>query len=296
MKTYFNQLDIHTNHIFDFETDCYFIEPIEYEKRQTRRIIVQLIERLNIKIISSVKSTESPDNIHFKNITITSKHTDFDYWFALKLRQYQMSLKNIPKFLDYHLSKSFNNDKKHFNEFLKLTLLQYQKIFFNKKVSKMVKNYLNTNLVSIKHTFQNNKPRKPKTNYQTLILKGYQNDTSFIKNNIVYFVDILYTLKKENFIHKKTSFESFKNIFKDQPIESSDRIKWTGTIKELQWFVKYLVYDSKKVVDLDKDIWLVTMRCFVNKTGEEFTESQLRNASGNNITRKRLLESILVTI
>ncbi len=37
MKTYFNHHDIHTNHIFDFETDCFFHDPIEYKKSKLEK-------------------------------------------------------------------------------------------------------------------------------------------------------------------------------------------------------------------------------------------------------------------
>ncbi|WP_281989490.1 hypothetical protein [Aquimarina aggregata] len=293
MKTYFNHLDIHTSHIFDFETDCYFLEPMHYEKKQTRRIISQLIEKLKIKIISSTKPTESDNYTHIKDITITSNHTDFDYWFALKLRQYQMKLKSISAFLNYHLSYSFRNNRSKFNNFLELVLLQYQDIFFNKKLTKTVKKYRKNHLSLTERKNISNKIRKPRTDYNTFQLKMLKHNRNYIKENIVNFMDIWFALKKENFIDKHTSFENFKAIFKNQPIEPSNRIKWIGTNKELQWFVKYLVYDSKKVVYLDKDIWLIAIQCFVKEGEKEFTELQLRNATGNKLDRKEFLRTIL---
>ena len=292
MKTYFNHLDIHTTHIFDFETECFFKDPLEFNKTQTRKILSQLIRKLTPPggILKSLQEDPCP---LIQNYLITKESKDFDYWFALKLRQYQMRLKDISDFLNYHLSRSFHSNKKAYSEFLKMVLLQYEKVFFNKNVSKIVKRYFKTILTSIKRKLRNTKLRKPKTNYQTLFLKACQNNSSYLKKNIVNFMDVWLALKKENFIHTQTPFENFKNIFKSRTIMSSKRIKWTGTNKELQWFAKYLVYKSDKVVNLDKDIWLVVIKCFVKGNGEEFTESQLRNASGNKIQRKESLDNIL---
>ncbi|WP_299244156.1 hypothetical protein [uncultured Aquimarina sp.] len=293
MKTYFNQLDIHTNHIFDFETECFFKDPLEFNKTQTRKILSQLIKKLSPIDKAYSKSLKNDPCPLIQNYLITIESSDFDYWFALKLRQYQIRLKDISRFLTYHLYNSFNNDKKLFYEFLKMTLLQYEKIFFNKKVSKMVKKYFNSALFSIEHTFCKTVPRKPKTDYNTLLLKSYQNEVFFFKKNIVVVMDVWSALKKDNFISKETSFESFKNIFKDQLVDPKNRVIWTGTNKELQWFVKYLVYESNKVVNLYNDIWLVTIKCFIKSDGKEFTESQLRNASGTLLKRKKTIESVL---
>ncbi len=293
MNTYFDHNDIHTTHIFDFETECFFRDPLEFNKTQTRKILSELITKLTPLREACKKTIVDNPLPLIKNYMITHKSCDFDYWFALKLRQYQMGLKNIFKFLDHHLAQSFNNDRKQFNEFLKLTLLQYEKIFFNKKVSRIVKDYRRTILLSRKNKSQKIQARKPKTSYSTFLLKSLENNPNYIRNHIVVFMDIWYTLKKEGFINKNTTFQNFKAIFKNQPIESLNRIKWIGTNKELQWFVKYLVYESRKVVDLDKDIWLITMKCFVNVDEKEYTESQLRNASGYKIDRKKLLKNIL---
>lgn len=296
MKTYFNHLDIHTSHIFDFETECFFKDPLDFNKKQTRKILSQLIKKLSPTSGAYIKSLKDDPCPLIQNYLITQESEDFDYWFALKLRQYQMRLKDISKFLTYHLSNSFDNNKQVYHDFLKMILLQYEKIFFNKRVSKMVKKYFRTVLYLLKGKHHNKTSRKPKTSYNTLLLKSYQNDDSFFKKNIVAIMDIWSALKKEGFINKETSFENFKNIFKEQPIEKENRIIWTGTNKELQWFVKYLVYESEKVADLDKDIWLVTIKCFLKSGGEEFTESQLRNASGKNLTRKKIIEFLLSNI
>jgi len=295
MKTYFNHLDIHTNHIFDFETECFLRDPLEFDKTQTRKILSQLIRKLTPQRGHKKSIKDDPCPL-LQNYLVTQESPEFDYWFALKLRQYQMNLKRICEFLNYHLCKSFDNDKELYNEFLMILLLQYGKIFFKKKVSKITKQYQSTFLLPIKNKCQNTKVRNPKTNYHTLLLKSFENNPSYIKNNIVHYMDVLSRLKKENFIDKQTSFEQFKAILRNQRLDSIYRIKWIGSNKELQWFVKHLVYDVKKVVDLDKDIWLVTMKCFTKKDGEEFTESQLRNATGNKLYRKKSLEAILSKI
>ncbi len=293
MKTYFNHLDIHTNHIFDFETDCYFLEPTEYNQQQTLKIISQLVEKLEIKLIKATNPSESDGYTKIDNMTITVNHTDFDYWFALKLRQYQIRMKYTFGFLEYHLTHSFNGNKERYEEFLELILLQYKNTFFNKGLTKIVKKYRKNILLKTKRKAPQNTVRKQSTSYNTLLLKELQQNPKYIKEHIVNFMDVWSALKKEEFICKNTSFENFKNIFKSQPIKAKNRITWTGTNKELQWFLKYLVYDSKKIVNLDKDIWVITTKCFMKQHRGEFTESQLRNASGIKLDRKKHLETIL---
>ncbi len=293
MNTYFEHHDIHTNHIFDFETECFVRDPLEFNKKQTRKILSKILKKLAPSQETYVQTLRENPCALLQNYLITKKSPDFDFWFALKLRQYQMELKQIPVFLNYHLKSSFNNDNKAFSEFLKLIILQYKKVFFNKKVSKKVKEYYKLFFKSIENISVKTKERKLTTSYSTLLLKNVQKNPLYLKNNIVDFMDIWSTLKREKFIHQQTSFENFKAIFKEHPIDPKNRIKWTGTNKELQWFIKYLVYDSKKVVDLDKDIWVVTTKCFVRNNETEFTESQLRNASGKRLDRKKIVKSIL---
>jgi hypothetical protein len=60
--------------------------------------------------------------------------------------------------------------------------------------------------------------------------------------------------------------------------------------------MNYLVKDLKKVELHENDIWLVAVKCFVDKDGKEFKTDQLRKASGDNYKRQKLLESILAKI
>lgn len=50
----------------------------------------------------------------------------FDFFFITKLRQ--LRLLDISDFLSFHFERSFNDDKKEFHKFLKLSLLQHQKL------------------------------------------------------------------------------------------------------------------------------------------------------------------------
>lgn len=50
----------------------------------------------------------------------------FDFFFVTKLRH--LSLLNIGDFLSFHFEHNFNDDKKEFHKFLKLALLQHQKL------------------------------------------------------------------------------------------------------------------------------------------------------------------------
>ena len=107
-------------------------------------------------------------------------------------------------------------------------------------------------------------------------------------------LDLAFQLLKEHaFIDTATELEQFKTIFRNKEITPQKRIKWIGSTKELQWFIKELMYESQKIVDLKNDIWLITASCFVDKNGKEFMDSQLRTASGKRLKRKDQLVQIV---
>lgn len=61
-----------------------------------------------------------------ENIIIDKSFPDFDFWFVLKLRQYEFRLSEIRNFLKFQLEASFNNDSKEFIDFLNISLEKHQ--------------------------------------------------------------------------------------------------------------------------------------------------------------------------
>ncbi len=250
--------------------------------------------------------------MHQQNILIDPKSRDFEYWFALKLRQYEFSIMDIDDFLIHHLKNSFNEQREEFHKFTKIVCRQYNENLFTNKVVETVNDFFdhyspnnidNNNLSGHssekKKTKLNSKgERKHKGELRTLLLKAIQEDPEYMKatDTIVSFSNVLSALKKSQFIHNDTSSDNFKAIFKNENIDPSNRIVWIGSVKELQWFVKELVYETQKVVVIKNDIWLITIDCFVSKDGTEFTELQLRNASGKRLKRKELIGNILAQL
>lgn len=236
------------------------------------------------------------------NIVIDSTQEDFEFWFALKLRQYNDKIIKLDDFLNYQLEKSFDNNFKSFSKFLHLTLRQYKNEFLESNVIETAQEWIDS--YSPKETLKDQKEKKPpiasnkeerkmEGDLHSFWLKALQENPQYFQETINTFTDVFAQLKKERFIHANNSLEDFKSIFRNKDISPNKRIIWIGSVKELQWFVKYLMYESKKIADLKNDIWLITSKCFMKKDNNSYTDSQLRNASGKRLQRKVLVESIL---
>lgn len=87
--------------------------------------------------------------------------------------------------------------------------------------------------------------------------------------------DVIYGLKKSQFIDESTSFKQFEKIFCGKKID--EPIKWIGDFGDLRSFIKYL-NDYGCIEDLKKSIWEVTLKCFVDKNGTPFIKLKLVGA------------------
>lgn len=235
------------------------------------------------------------------DIIIDKDHQDFEYWFNLKLRQYEDKILMIDEFLSFQLDKIFESKLDDYVKFLKMSIRQYEGDFYTSKVSDTLKDWIETRSNQIEEPKVKSKPsirsnkgeRKMQEDFNSFLLKAFVENPKYFIINANEQLEILVQLKKNGFIDSVTTPSQFQSIFQNKSISTKKQIIWQGSVKELQWFVKYLVYDSKKVVDLKNDIWLVTAKCFSHKNGTEYSDTQLRNASGKRIQRKELLESIL---
>lgn len=231
---------------------------------------------------------------------ILLKPTDenFDFYFALKLRQYEGNLLLIEDFLTHHLINTFHNDIEKFTRHIKLTLRQYRDCMLSENVSittsEWQKKQANKAPEKTNSTRSNNKQeRKMQGDLNSFELKSLLDNSKYFQDNINIFTELFIRLKNEGFIHQDSLIDDFKSVFRKKNIPKNKRITWKGSNKELQWFVKYLVFDTKKVSDPKNDIWILTAKCFVKENGSDFTTDELRNASGKRKNRKELLESIL---
>lgn len=228
-----------------------------------------------------------------QQIILQNNNEDFYFWFALKLRQYDSKLIEIKNFLKSQLQINFNNNTNELIDFLKVIIRQYKSEFLENIIVETVDEWIDQNRIKTQNSTKGQRKIVGKIN--TFCLKIFKTNFKFFEEpeTIKNYQKTLIELKKGKFISTDTSYYNFVAIFKNKQVFKNQRIMWVGTKKELQWFVKYLVYDSKKVEVLKNDIWLVAIKCFINIEGEEFTIQQLRDANGNQIQRKQLLEKIL---
>jgi hypothetical protein len=222
-----------------------------------------------------------------QQIIINQENPDFDFWFALKLGQYDSKLIEIKNFLVYQLEEAFNKDLVRFIDFLKLEMKQYLDTIFDDRITETIDSWIKE---------KNSLNRKIRGRYVTLKLKELASSPNYFLKNKNTFNGVFNRLIENEFIHKDTLFTDFKRIFEDGLVHESKRIIWTGTNKDLHWFMNYLVKDSKKVELHRNDIWVVANKCFVDENRMEFGTDPLRWAKGNDIKRKNLLESILAKI
>ena len=79
----------------------------------------------------------------YQNIDVELSEETFDYWFTLKLSQFDFGVKHIADFLDYQLKTTFNSDVKKFHEFLDLLLLQYSNDILSDRVREVLGKWKN---------------------------------------------------------------------------------------------------------------------------------------------------------
>ena len=160
------------------------------------------------------------DNLYEYSTSIVLKKTDvnFNYWFALKGKQYESDLEAIPKFLGYQLEQVFKKNTIEFKEFLEHLILQFKNDLLNEDIVSKIQKWINDKLnTEIKQ--QHN----PSSNYRTFYLKILKEKPDFLEETKVriQLIDILNELKQSNFIDGSTSILQFLKLFKIKPFEKS---------------------------------------------------------------------------
>jgi len=266
-------------------------------------------------------------------IIISIGDPDYDFWFTLRLRQYDGKISDIEKYLNYQLKINFNQDNSEFLKFLNLCLRQYSENLSNKVIptvrewmeneikllnnaeevlkgdkkensDKEIRSEIDK-LTSITETLKetlgkNGNQRKGNKDvitgyveHDSFKLKGVENFQVYFEENGVVLTGILKELRKD-FFDDSTTYQQFKDILSGGKIKSEKRISWKGSFKELNMFVSLLNYDLKKIEPIKNGIWCTTVKCFT-KEGKDITEPQVHYAKGSDKKRK-ILKSILENI
>ena len=80
-----------------------------------------------------------------QSILVNKENIDFDFWFSLKLRQYDTKLSEIKNFLSSQLLTNFNSNRNEFVDFLNICIRQYQSELFKKRLIDTVNDWVAVN-------------------------------------------------------------------------------------------------------------------------------------------------------
>ena len=132
-----------------------------------------------------------------QQLIVKPVQSDFDFWFALKLRQYDFKLKKVKEFLDYQLENNFS-DYFDFREFLRLISMQFYSAVLNMGVMATVSDWLRKRDASMETDFIN----------QEILLIGEGTSLQDPLINIIYDRKILFDILKPYF--KKEDYSNLK--------------------------------------------------------------------------------------
>lgn len=93
--------------------------------------------------------------------------------------------------------------------------------------------------------------------------------------------DLMNALKKENCIAQDTSITDFKHAFSG--VKVNNPIHWTRAKSELPYLIK-LLCNTHKVLKYTGSIWKIVCACFVDKDGNPFDETSLKDQKRPKLT------------
>lgn len=230
-------------------------------------------------------------------IEVPKDHEHHSLMFVLMLNQYAEKLVNLDFFLEYQNQENFKGNTQEFARFLRLLGRQYEYLL-DKSVFTSVEEWIDQDLKKDENNAENpvntgKREKEHSDTYHSFKLIALESDPDYFIKRVSDLLKTVNALKKNRFVHDETTVNHIKGLLSNQPFKKRDRIVWIGTIVELTWFVKYLVYESQKVKPLGNDVWLVTCACFVDQNGQTFRPEQFRTAKGNKVNRRNLLREIL---
>lgn len=219
-------------------------------------------------------------------VHVTKKDSNFDYWFALFLRQFDNNIIEIDNFLNFQLRNNFEENHSEFVRFLNLCLRQYSELI-SSKVIFTAQEWIENHPYNKSQARRNNK--EVESNYvpnKSFKLKGVDNFQDYFEKKALHLTEIIQELRNE-FVHDTTKIHQLKDILSGIKIDPTNRINWIGSFKELNMFVSILNYDLNKIEPIKNGIWEIACFCFT-KNGKEISVSQLSKANGNEIKRSKL--------
>ncbi|KZS39741.1 hypothetical protein AWE51_08810 [Aquimarina aggregata] len=268
--------------------------------RYYRSKVERFLNATDLQALVSLGYFVSRDDLYQygQNIIIKKEDSDFDYWYALKLRQYNLGLKHLKEFLNHHLESSFENNKSEFKEFLELVLLQYEDQFLSTKVAQLTRKFIETTTQVVPEKKENQSPKSIKKRtrapgiFHSFKLTALQSNPRYFTTRKHEFKELFQDLMDYGFMKGKSSFATFEKLFSNQKIAKNKRLVWVGKKVYLRFFILYLIKND--LVDpVGQDNWLITTQCFVDEDGSDFEIIQLRSARGGVQERMERLESIL---
>ena len=220
---------------------------------------------------------------------------DFDFWFALKVSQYDFGLKHVDSFLTYQLENTFKGDKKVFIRFLKTLVLQYQGEYFTPRLLVVVNEWIDLNDISspkgstlLESQDDSNTEKFVPHSFMLDIIRQQPNMLNDLENHATLeLLEGFKYLQKKQFLFGDVKWNEFKELFNYQKQQLETKIKWKGSLIELKWFIQEICRPglcSSLVRGLDK--WKVGKKCFLIKNNNKWTEldsyGQISNSSGSN--------------
>lgn len=187
------------------------------------------------------------------DIIVDVNDEDFNYWFCLKLSQYQSNPGKLSDFLEYQFKLNFNEDLKEFNVFLNFSFIQHENVLFTQKFVKTVLDCT-----------EGLRPNNQKETHKTYYLDIVRNQPNILNSNSI-FQELFYSLKKNKYLIEDTKYEQFLLIFKNNQLKQEEKIKWTGTMVQLKKFIES--FCKKDVCSLIEGVekWKVATYCFQRK-------------------------------
>lgn len=295
------------------------IEPFVSHKSMDAYSIRQLRKYRNCKsLIDFIKLGFFPYKndffTHEQTIFITPLLSDFEFWFAIRLKHYESGYKLLESFLDYNLELLFHSDFDRFLKSLNLVLIQNSKGYFSENLIAAINSWINNNrnnsfkqgivtwdcelFLSHNELVKNGTRVNTEINldYKTFLIQKYFDDQSIFDSRNYRFTDFveIFMQLKDHFFHHKTKFDSFTSLFKPAVIPDENKLIWVGTYFELKKFIKAI--DQMNICNHLSGVakWQIGMFCFkiqVNKGTNKGdiinieSAKKISDASGKNSER-----------
>lgn len=200
---------------------------------------------------------------HEQTIYISPKLIDFEFWFALKIKQYECGLKFLKFLLEFNSAVIFKNNFKGYKSVLDIILAQYSREYFSNELTVALKDWIaiyskNNNSSSYSNStnemyetfvsdevflFGHSKLSKQvDLDYRTFFLKYLLKNRSLFDPENSFFVELIEFFQgmHSTFLHSNTTYDQFISLFKPADIKPEEKIIWIGTLFELYWFIRMI--------------------------------------------------------